>query len=115
MLPRQTESLKALRKRLPAALEDVYTPGQSPRPGEQRKHVFDLENGVRLIISRDRLDSGKAGIHISASAFDGDLELIDVMDAIESVTDITPDRRDIKFISEAGIPHFIFPDVAAQA
>lgn len=44
--------------------------GRITRPGVQRKHVFDLENGVRLVVSRERFLDGRIGVHISGSFHD---------------------------------------------
>lgn len=62
----KSESIEQLKGRFDAALEDVYDRNSDPRPGEQRKHVFDFENGLRLIISFDKLHDGWS-LHISAS------------------------------------------------
>lgn len=37
------------------------------RPARKRQHVFDSEDGLRLIISRERMPDGHVGIHMSAS------------------------------------------------
>lgn len=65
------EPFAELRARYAAALEPVYDPvklieGNYIRPGEQRRHVFDFTDGLRLIISRDVLDDLPV-IHVSAS------------------------------------------------
>jgi hypothetical protein len=75
MLPHAPEPLEALRARLPDALAPVYDPALVARglqacPGGQRRHVFDAEDGLRLIVSRDRL-GGAAHLHVSASVEPG--------------------------------------------
>ena len=37
------------------------------RPGPQPQHVFDWEDGLRLIVSRDRFPDGRLGIAVSGS------------------------------------------------
>lgn len=71
-LPWQSEPLESLRARYPAALAEVCDVesallGLVLRPGEQRRHVLDHPDGVRLIVSRDRLPGGRVWTHLSAS------------------------------------------------
>ena len=37
------------------------------RPGEVADNVFDFENGLRLIVSRERMECGLVVLHVSAS------------------------------------------------
>lgn len=72
MLPTLTESVAALRARYSAAISRTFevvdlASGRGQRPGESRDHVFDFEDGVRLIISRERFPSGEVVVHFSAS------------------------------------------------
>jgi len=58
MTPYFAENLDAMRARLPAALSRTYDAleieaGRLIRPGEQRQHVFDFEDGIRCIVSLD--------------------------------------------------------------
>jgi hypothetical protein len=63
--------------RFPFAIEKVYSQEErdDPKtaPALQRKHVFDFEGGLRLIISRDDLGE-KLGIlfHVSGSVWRAD-------------------------------------------
>lgn len=41
--------------------------GRHPVPSGQPEHVFDMEHGLRLIVSLERLDDGRVGVHLSAS------------------------------------------------
>lgn len=69
-LPIVPEPDDQLRARYSAALERVFEPCPSPRPAELREHVFDFADGIRLVVSRDRVaDPRFIGIylHISAS------------------------------------------------
>ena len=66
------ESLKA---RLQNALDDVYDVSKieagAPRPGQSRQHVFDTEQGVRMIVSVDKPAVDEPPVlHISFSLID---------------------------------------------
>lgn len=74
-LPFQPEPIEKLAVRYQKAMEKVYdadkiTQGQIDRPGLHRENVFDFEDGIRLIISKDRT-SGRLYIHISGSSTKG--------------------------------------------
>jgi hypothetical protein len=92
MLPNEPETLESLQARFQAALEPVYCqddfnpnkhdPAKMPlRSGQQRKHVFDCEDGMRLIISRDRYEDGGVDVHVSAS-FHSDTPLDAMLDEV---------------------------------
>jgi hypothetical protein len=58
------EPLRKMRERYPKALEDVYDAesinlGVMAPPGDQRKHVFDFHDGIRIVVSRDSLLDGR--------------------------------------------------------
>lgn len=78
MIPFEPESIESAKKRIDAALVDVFDMAaiarmpESQRPGMDRKHVFDFEDGIRLLVSRDRMPGGEVIVHISAS-FDKEL------------------------------------------
>lgn len=59
MMPFQPESEDKLKVKFPMAIEHVYTVqgmrAGEQRAGEQRKHIFDYEDGTRLVISHERL------------------------------------------------------------
>jgi len=66
------EPLTALRARYPRALEFLYDcaavrDGGAITPGEVAANVFDFDDGLRLIVSRERLPEGVETVHLSAS------------------------------------------------
>lgn len=64
------EPLLALQARLPEALAPIWDFRDSQPesgPGQRREHVFDFQDGLRLIVSRDKQDEGKPYLHVSAS------------------------------------------------
>ena len=76
-LPFKPEPEAALKARVPAALEVVYdqkvayynrevAKDMSKAPSGNRAHVFDFEDGLRLIISRDAIEE-EVYVHVSAS------------------------------------------------
>src|SRR3990167_1393150 len=52
-----------------ATLVDTHrvAAGLIPAPSGDRRHVFDCPDGLRLIVSRERLPDGHCGVHVSAS------------------------------------------------
>lgn len=86
MMPFEPEKLEALRARFPKALLRLWYVDHAPLPGEPapyntREHVFDFEDGLRLIISKDRDAGGEprhdivGHIHVSASVIPGTMML----------------------------------------
>lgn len=76
MVPLNPQPLPELRARYQAAVADVYDQADprmftENRPGLNPAHVFDFEDGLRLIVSRERTRRGTVGIHISASLLPG--------------------------------------------
>lgn len=72
MLPRKPETLERAKARFPDALETIWDVeairfSGAKRPGEDRRCVFDFHDGLRLIVSRERMDDGEIKIHMSAS------------------------------------------------
>jgi hypothetical protein len=73
----EPEAINEAAARFAAAIDtEPYVAGEEPRPGTQRRHVFDFPDGLRLIVSRDQYPAplGKrpmVGIHMSASMHDG--------------------------------------------
>lgn len=78
MLPHEPEPLERLQARFAKALEPVYdvcliAQGWQTRPGAYRRHLFDFEDGLRLLVSRERLplmgpDGRTAAVHLHVSA-----------------------------------------------
>ena len=71
MLPFEPEPEKSLKARFQEALEDRFDmqqveDGLIERPGLIRKHVFDFQDGLRLIVSNDK-SGNNYYMHISAS------------------------------------------------
>lgn len=57
-LPFEPESIESMRARVPAAIAEAVNPltiakGEKPVPGYDRKHIFDFECGIRMILSHD--------------------------------------------------------------
>lgn len=74
MLPHEPETIEEMRARYPAAVADIYdveSLGTVRPPGMQRRHVFDYTDGLRLIVSTDRLSDGQVVSHFSASVAPG--------------------------------------------
>jgi len=74
MLPFKPQAIETLKARYPAALRKVFdcTKGiPRPRPGELYSQVFDCEDGIRLIVSRDRETESDVFLHLSASFVEG--------------------------------------------
>lgn len=65
--PYQPESLERLKSRFAAALSPDYcTDGFQAPPGLLRQHVFDFDNGIRMIVSHD-IENGRRTLHFSFS------------------------------------------------
>jgi hypothetical protein len=74
-LPFEPEPIASMRARYAAARKTLYVQedvaaGLVAPPSGFRAHVFDFEDGLRLIISRDRDPTGLVVIHLSASVVD---------------------------------------------
>lgn len=87
------------RERFAAAIKDTYDGSEELRPGQQRKHIFDFEDGLRLMVSRDHYQTQEGedapeihGIHVSASlAEDPSLAIYDrIREAIRANLSIAP-------------------------
>jgi hypothetical protein len=131
----EAEPLAAMRARYPKALEFVYDStaiitGNAIRPGECASSVFDFTDGVRLIVSRERMPDGSVVLHLSASfknggkasrAFRSNRAKYGINDAVQqwmtaAVThfqEISGDRREPHFLGFSQgtvIQHWIIPE-----
>ena len=73
-LPTEVQHVEMMAMRFPFAIEKVFSKKESDDPKTaptlQRRHVFDFEGGLRLIISREDLE-GELGVvfHVSGSVW----------------------------------------------
>lgn len=79
IIPFEPEPIEKLKLRFPNALKKEWNQNTIPfldkiRPGQDRTYIFDFQNGLRLIISKDNLkELGGLHIHISASGNNKDV------------------------------------------
>ena len=74
--PFQPQPIDLLRARYAAAIRPLIVAqrvmeGREPPPGSKPEHVFDFEDGLKLIVSRELLPSGNVVVHFSASFVEG--------------------------------------------
>lgn len=75
IVPFEPEPIEESRDRFPVALETTYEAWRSDapewnRPGQKRENIFDFEDGLRLMVSRDILHvGGEPVVHVSASLY----------------------------------------------
>jgi hypothetical protein len=98
-LPFHPEDPELLWARYPAALTRVFRAEEiaagGERPGELRVHVFDWPDGLRMIISREDVGTGRAVLHVSASFEPGTPLFHDMMnqpDPLSSLLELVPVR-----------------------
>lgn len=130
-VPYTTETLAELQARYPRALEFVFDQEAiqnqgAIRPGEVAAQVFDFEDGLRMIVSREQEADGKLLLHLSASfrnecamadKFLGRLRKVSRSAALEEwrvgvelrFAELASDRRPFRFLGWSGnmIPHWI--------
>ena len=75
-LPWEPEIDDMLQGRFDKAMERVYDIEDmmsqdlaDDRPGVKREHVFDFQDGIRMIISKDRTAKGRTFLHVSGSSY----------------------------------------------
>ena len=130
-LPWNPEKITVLRARYAAAVTDLYdhgaiAAGVQPRPGTRRRHVFDWPDGLRLIVSRDRLMDGRIGICVSGSV-QGNTRLsrwLQTPDPATALASLVCQRWQhlarsdripqlVGWSSGKGVPHFVVWDARA--
>lgn len=113
----QPEPDAMLKMRFIGALTPVYDADEilkgSARPGTQRKHVFDFCDGMRMIVSRERVGDD-IFLHVSVS-FTGDekvgQELIClVIERVNMMRDMAVPGLVKAFQTAQGVVHFVFPE-----
>jgi len=73
-IPHCPEPIEIMRERLPLALVKVNRAGPDrlaidlDKPGDLPSHIFDFEDGMRIVVSRDEI-KGVIFIHVSFSWF----------------------------------------------
>ncbi len=125
MLPTDVKTMEEHRLRWAKALEPIFDVeslclGLTARPGELPVHVFDFQDGMRMIVSRERDTTGEIIDHLSASfraesrlyhrMRNGKLTRDDFCDMIEDrVRDLSNGGHLLNLVgySEKGVPHFI--------
>jgi hypothetical protein len=119
MIEFNPEPTEALRNRFTVAIKEVYNITASieveqDRSGAKKENIFDFEQGVRLIVSRERFEE-KEMIHFSAS-YDSkyykgtaDRTLFDLM--TQCICDLCHSQIKLVFsgFSTNGIPHWHIP------
>lgn len=111
---------ESLQARYADAIRDVYdqsaiVEGRVEPPSGRAQHVFDTPDGVRLIVSRERVSNGMTVIHISASRFKGTWAPVvpilcaEVATAFAKVAKVRSAEMRFLGMSEGGIPHFYIP------
>lgn len=119
MLPFIPEPLEQLKARYQDAIRvvldcDEIAANPEIRPGAHRRHVFDMECGARLIISRERKRDGKKTkqfIHVSCSQ-NVENGKIDVADIPGLFWLISNDHRELFMVgmSQKGVCHFVIEE-----
>lgn len=114
------QPIELLRARYKKALEVSYNATKiaadkvPDRPGMHRENIFDFENGIRLIISRDVLGHIE-GIHVSGSfapsIYKGKVMIEPLLKAMtDCYYELSGEPKDeLHFVafSQQGIPHWI--------
>lgn len=118
-VPLHTEPMAALQQRYPDAVRwmvnnlDVLNGSREPVSANPM-HVFDTEDGLRLICSLDQMPDGRIGTHVSVSFHEKNRDMrCASLDALlvwigDTWRTIAQSTRELEFIgiSDGGIPHF---------
>lgn len=129
-LPLETQAIGMMALRFEFALEHVYRehdPDDTAHaPGLKREHVFDFEDGMRLIVSRDHFEEHGLMLHVSSGIWRNDRRLdlsrpgaamgfvTWTMGNLNKIADRTPRLRAEKpglvqmFMMESGSLHLFF-------
>jgi hypothetical protein len=132
-LPYEPEPVASMQARFTLAIDPIIAvervwAGLDPRPGEQRRHVFDFEDGLRLIVSRETYPtdssigirlSGRTGIHLSGSAAGamqsairrGEIDRMTFMDLMlrrfREIAQRPSAHFELAGFSDRGVPHLM--------
>lgn len=129
-VPRNPEPLAELRQRYPRALQfqfdmrAIIEQGLI-RPGECAANVFDFDDGLRLIVSRELLLDGRDVLHVSASfapqgKIADEMRLLSITKSKEQLLqmwrrdvprrfrELSGDERALEFLgwSDGNVPHW---------
>lgn len=120
-LPMQLETIEQIQARFASALDPLYhayneEQARKHRVGQKRKHVFDLESGLRMVVSREQYAPHQApNLHISFSTFkDADERKMTSQEMLQHfkqvAAEISRGRLELLQIkvSEGGIVHMFF-------
>ena len=122
-LPNQPEPVEKLRARWPEALRFTVDAGKIKEnpdkayiPSQHRRHVFDFDGGLRIIVSRDICNDDEM-LHVSASATKEWADqwptlrdvLMRITDAIQSIGGKDVERApDHEVFRDSGIIDFLW-------
>jgi len=125
-LPLELETVESIKSRYPMAIRTVWNRQEildGKRPGMMREHVFDFEDGFRIIANRECLPDGMVCLHFSFSmeedssackamvACDHDMRKLIEM-AMEHVEIMGGPSRQTSpsqsFMTSGGILHFLY-------
>lgn len=114
-LPFIPEPVEKMVERFQKAFEhefdvDKIANGAPDRPGTHRENVFDYEDGIRLIISKDR-SGERVFIHLSASSLKemGGKEMLESMVKRFLVLNAAPFEGQGAASSTDGVIHILIP------
>lgn len=123
-LPRNPQPYPVLAGRYALAVARVWDLQEikagGARPGQAPECIFDTEDGLRLIISRERNPDGLVNLHMSMSAQEGALPALGITDRpalvhlavnrLRWIRGSVPMGNVIIWVSQGAILHFIFEE-----
>lgn len=120
MLPFEPEPTIVLKARYSEALKDVYDPKEiaaNPElaPSKKRKHVFDFEDGLRLIVSVDKNGMNRL-THYSVSMYptnfftDGAKFLGFILEHVKELRTTPMSGQIVAMSTEQGIIHLLYDE-----